>query len=378
MSSSDRISVLVTGLRGIPGVQGGIETHARMLYPLLARLGCKIEVVQRSPYFPRKTRTFWYHGVQLVYVWAPKIPVVETSVHTFLAIVYAAFRRPDILHIHGIGPAFLTPLAKLFRLNVIVTHHTFDYRREKWGRLSRLVFRAGETLGIKFADAVIVVSSDIQAHVRSKYGVEATVIPNGARMPTRASSASGLQAFGIPPHQYVLCVARFESTKRHEDLIDAFDQANTSGWKLVLVGGLQPRDSYVRAMMHRAKSNPDIILTDFQSGMMLREIYSNAGLFVLCSSHEGQPIALLEALSFGIPCLASDIPANRTVPLPAGRLFKVGDVEHLKELIELEITGGGKEVDWHEVREKIRADFDWKTVARKTCEVYRSVDGQVE
>ena len=47
---------MVLGLRGILAVQGGIETHARMLYPLLAHLGCDVEIIQRSPYYPRKSR----------------------------------------------------------------------------------------------------------------------------------------------------------------------------------------------------------------------------------------------------------------------------------------------------------------------------------
>jgi hypothetical protein len=43
------LRIMVAGLRGLINVQGGIETHARMLYPLLARIGCEKEIVQRSP-----------------------------------------------------------------------------------------------------------------------------------------------------------------------------------------------------------------------------------------------------------------------------------------------------------------------------------------
>jgi hypothetical protein len=45
-----RLRIMVLGLRGVIDVQGGIETHARRLYPLLARLGCDVEIVQRSAY----------------------------------------------------------------------------------------------------------------------------------------------------------------------------------------------------------------------------------------------------------------------------------------------------------------------------------------
>jgi len=45
--------------------------------------------------------------------------------------------------------------------------------------------------------------------------------------------------------------------------------------------------------------------------------------------YEGLPIALLEAMSYGLSVLVSDIPANKEVELPAHRYFKCGDVEDL-------------------------------------------------
>ena len=50
-------------------------------------------------------------------------------------------------------------------------------------------------------------------------------------------------------------------------------------------------------------------------GESLKELYSHAGLFVLPSSHEGLPITLLEAMSYNIDTLVSDIPANLAVGL---------------------------------------------------------------
>ena len=110
---------MVLGLRGVVDVQGGIETHARHLYPLLTRLGCDVEVIQRSPYFPGRRRRRW-HGVALRYLWSPMKPGLETAVHSLLGVLYAILKRPDILHLHAIGPALMTPLARLGGLRVVV------------------------------------------------------------------------------------------------------------------------------------------------------------------------------------------------------------------------------------------------------------------
>lgn len=42
--------IVVTGTRGIPGIQGGVETHCEELYPLIADKQHEIIVVRR-PYY---------------------------------------------------------------------------------------------------------------------------------------------------------------------------------------------------------------------------------------------------------------------------------------------------------------------------------------
>ncbi len=46
--------------------------------------------------------------------------------------LYAAIKRPDVLHIHAIGPMIMTPFARLLGLKVVVTNHGPDYDRQKW------------------------------------------------------------------------------------------------------------------------------------------------------------------------------------------------------------------------------------------------------
>jgi glycosyltransferase involved in cell wall biosynthesis len=154
---SSPIRVMVLGLRGVPDVQGGIETHCRKLYPPLARLGCRVEVIQRSRYFQGRRRRRW-HRVKLTYLWAPRGSGLETAVHSLLGVLYAAVVRPDILHLHAVGPGVLAPIARACGLRVVVTHHAADYRREKWGPLARFLLRAGERFGMRGANRPIVVS----------------------------------------------------------------------------------------------------------------------------------------------------------------------------------------------------------------------------
>jgi len=105
--------------------------------------------------------------------------------------------------------------------------------------------------------------------------------------------------------------------------------------------------------------------------------YSNAGLFVLPSYYEGLPIALLEALSYGLPVLVSDIPAHREFPLPEFRFFKPGNIGQLaKKMVELFKLGISEE-EKERIRTVLLRDYNWDKIARDTFEVYKNVMGKL-
>ncbi len=366
--------VMFLGLRGFPQVQGGVEAHAEHLCPWLVEMGCEVTVIVRSSYMTAETGDVW-RGVRFVRVWAPQSKGLEAVVHTFLGVLVAAVRRPDILHIHAIGPALMTPLARLLGLKVVVTHHGPDYDRQKWGTFAKWVLRTGECWGMRWSNARIVISQVIRRLVREKHGVDSALIPNGVVLPVLPQGRATLDAFGLEPERYVVLVSRLVPEKRHFDLIEAFRRAALPGWKLAIVGASDHPDAYVQGLLDAAKATPGVVCTGFQSGPALAELFGHAGLFVLPSSHEGLPIALLEALSYGLPVIASDIPANREVGLPPEHYFPLGDVaalaQRLRECAARPLTTGDREARRLWVGER----YDWRAIARQTLDVYRAALG---
>jgi len=366
------VRILVLGVRGIPNVQGGIETHAVELYQRLAKLGCEVEVVVRSPFVPKETRNFG--AIRIRRLWSPRTTGFEALTHSILGVLYAAIVRPDVLHIHAIGPALVTPLARMLGLRVIVTHHGPDYERDKWGPSARRALKIGELLGVRFSNALIVVSKVIAETIRTRFGCDCDVIPNGTVTPTLQTGTEEIEQYGLVRGRYFLQVSRLVPEKRQLDLIRAFQAAKCPGWKLVLVGGIGA-DDYSRQVGEAAKA-AGVVLTGFKNGTKLQQIYSHAGAFVLPSSHEGLPIAMLEALSYGLPVLASDIPANLEVGLPPGSYFPVGNVEVLSERLTA-MAGITENPATREARRRWVADtYNWEPIARQTYSVYRRVLAQ--
>lgn len=368
------MKIAVLGTRGFPDVQGGIEKHCEKLYPLIANLGCKVTVFARTPYIQKEKRRKEWNKVQFIYLCCPRLKFLEAITHTFLGILKAKFISADILHIHAIGPSLLVPFAKILGLRVLVTHHGFDYQRKKWPRPAKWILQLGEFLGIKFADQVITVSKYIKNTLQQKYKQKDLVfIPNGIDMPESLPPDKTLQKYGLQTKKYVFVVSRFVPEKGLHDLIEAYKRIDNPEFKLVVAGAADHQTSYSRQLKKQAEE-ANVILSGFISGKPLQELYSNAGLFVLPSYHEGLPIVLLEALSYGLPVLASDILQNKEISLPACRYFPVGNIAVLSKKMQKLFNCRISAEEQTKQKTFLNQNYNWSKIAQQTFKIYKKIE----
>ncbi len=361
------MKITVTGTRGIPDILGGVETHCQELYPLLVQRGFDIGVIRRTEYCKDKDISS-YQGVKLYNIDSPKSKSFEAIIHTFKAVYSSKFKhKANIVHIHAIGPAILTPFARLLGLKVVFTHHGADYDRDKWGFLAKTMLRIGEGLGAVFANEVIVISNVINQSLKEKYNRQnCRLIYNGVPKPEILPSAAYLQSLNLESKKYLFAMGRFVPEKNFDHIIEAFAPLSNMGYKLVFAGDNTIEDEYSIQLKQMAISN-GVILTGFVKGAKLQELLSNAALFILPSSHEGLPIALLEAMSYDLPALVSDIPANLEVGLPSDSYFEVGNVGQLREKIKHFIESPKASMQYD------MSKYDWQTIADQVAEVYISL-----
>jgi glycosyltransferase involved in cell wall biosynthesis len=271
-----------------------------------------------------------------------------------------------------VGPAIVTPLARLLGLRVVVTHHGADYDRDKWGGFARWVLRCGERVGMRYSHARIAISKVIVDLIRANYARDADLIPNGVSAARRETDSGLVRRYDLEPGRYFLQVGRLVPEKRQLDLIHAFAAAAPSGWKLAVVGGLDS-GPYSSALKAAAARCAGVVLTGFLNGVALAQLYSHAGAFILPSSHEGLPIVLLEALSYGLPVLASNIPAHLELDLDESDYFPVGDIAALSRgLTRLAQTPQDDATRDARIR-WVAAAFDWERIAAQTLAVYQRV-----
>lgn len=360
------MKIVVTGTRGIPAIMGGVETHCEELFPRVVALGYDVTVMRRSSYVA-DSLTEW-HGVKLVDIPTPRKKAFEAIVHTVRAVIAARRLGADVVHIHAIGPALVTPLARLLGMKVVFTHHGPDYDRDKWGTAAKMMLRLGEMLGCRFANRVIVISDVIRNLIASKHGRTkgVSLIYNGVPAADKCHFPEYFSELGITEGNYVLGMSRFVPEKNLHHLIEAFSRVKSEGLKLVIAGDSDFPDEYSEGLKRQARE-AGVVLTGFVKGQKLHSLLTNARCFVLPSSHEGLPIALLEAMSYGLPVIVSDIPANLEVGLPDKCYFPVGDIDALASRLSVLCEDPLARIDYD------MAKYDWDHIAKEVSDVYRSL-----
>lgn len=141
-----------------------------------------------------------------------------------------------------------------------------------------------------------------------------------------------------PKEKRLLAVGRLHEQKGLDLLLQAWApvEKNHPDWSLRIVGEGRQRDALGHQIERLGLHH--VVLAGKQDDMV--QEYAEASLFVLSSRYEGLPLALIEAMWCGVPCIAFDCPHGPAELLAEDRGFLVfnGDIRALSAQIEYVIT----------------------------------------
>ena len=363
-SSQQCLRIAIIGSRGLGSHYGGIETMLDGLCPELARLGHRIDVYGRTAMTASQ-------GVRAIRVAAPAGKHAENLARSTHALL-RAMGRYDVIHFQAIGPGILSAATRLCGQPSLVTVHGLDHRRAKWGGLARRCLALAERTLVANASAISVVSESLRQYFDAEHGIACAFIPNGATPRVRVAPGALLAAHGLVPGRYCLFASRLTPEKACHDLIAAFNTL-PSDMRLVVAGGTGA-PAYLAAL--RAMADPArICFIGHRSGAELAELFSSAYAFILPSHLEGMSMALLEAVSYGLPVLASGIEENRAVLGAAGFYFPAGDVPALHAALAHLIAHPTQAATAARQIAALRQP-NWREVAQRYDALYRAVCAQ--
>ena len=353
-------TIAVIGTRGFPGIQGGVESHSYHLYTHMR--DARVRVYRRRAYLTGQSAQS-FPGIEYVDLPSTRIKGFEAVWHTLLSVLHIMLHRPDVVHIHNIGPGMFAPIIRLMRLPVVLTYHSPNYEHAKWNAPARWLLRQCEKISLRYSNRVIFVNK----YQMEKCGAldKSVFIPNGIDPVTRSTASTFLDKHGIRQGEYLLAVGRLTPEKGLEYLVEAAGRLPQV--QQVVIAGASDHDSAYRELLESLDVNKKVIFTGFTSGEDLRQLYSHARLFVLPSVNEGFPMVLLEAMAYGLPILCSDIPGTRQVDLPEHDYFTVRDVDSLCNAITRHLAAPNT-FQHYELKH-----YDWQSIASQVQQQYSLV-----
>jgi len=321
-----------------PPYHGGMGNMAYSYALGLSRMGHQVDVF--CPAFCKVEREieapFRIHRLK---------PWGKVRNSAFLPQLFTRLGGFDIVNLHYpfYGGAEVVYLMKLFRrsrFKLVVTFHMDNFGTGIMGLLFRMNAAHLTPLILRSADRIIVTSFDYAANsaaakVFKEAGERFVEIPPGVdteRFKPADKSISLLSRYGIKKEEKIVLFVggldRAHSFKGIDFLLDAWRVFDHSGTRLLIVGEGDLKKEYVRRAIHLGISE-SVIFADPVDDQKLSEYYNMADLLVLPSmnSCEAFGIVIIEAMSCGVPVIASDLPGVRKAVQngSSGLVFRIGD-----------------------------------------------------
>lgn len=315
--------------------------------------------------------------LSVVLDWGPSV------MHAHLSVAVSVARWIRLLT----GVPLVTSLHNLsYEPEILATYRFPDAGRHQLARLLECV------VSNAVDDAVVAVGEAVAESARRNLGIDPAklvVVRNpvdfGALDAQPATSRATLsERLGVPGNgPWVVMTGRVTPQKATLDAVEAFGllMREQPDARLIVAGGLTD-EVYVAQVRERVaalglEANVFLVGPRKEVAAVLR----CADAYLLASRYEGLPLALVEAVGMGAPCVVSDIPSNLEIVRAGwnGAVFPVGDVGALADSLASVLAG--RQTFGAGALERMQDARERFSVGRSTeqlLEVYRRVAARAE
>jgi glycosyltransferase involved in cell wall biosynthesis len=266
-------------------------------------------------------------------------------------------RGIDVVHSHGKGAGIYARALHLLS-GVKAIHTLHGIHDGAYGRFGRFFYRMYEKCGLFFTNALICVSpSEFQQFI-SMVGDNKKIhtILNGTE-PYEGELAS-------PRSNKIVIVARFTYQKNIDEVLDIAEAMPEHCFEIF--GDGEDFLRIQRALDSRAIGN--VVLHGAVTNV--RDVIADASVFLSTARWEGLPLAPLEAMSVGVPVVASFVPGNKDAVIDgeSGFLYPLGDIGDAKEkILKAKLINRGR------VREVHKKYFATNRMCAATASIYSAI-----
>lgn len=355
-------------------VLGGAQRQVQQLGPLLEHRGVAVTVVTRRP--PGAPLRAAEPGVELRRLRVPPIGAAASVVYTAHGAVVLSHLRPDVIHVHDLlSPATAALIASARSPRPVVAKVLSTGLGGDIDRLLQKPFGARRLalMARRFAAFVCLseeVEQELAAHGVSRERLHR--IPNGVdtrrfRPPAADERERQRRQLAIPDNAVVaLYCGRLAPVKRPTLLVEA---ARAAGAHLVIAGAGSER-SRLKAL---ATPENGVRLIDTVDDPL--PLYHAADVYVSASTTEGMSGAVLEAMSSGLPIVASPASGMSELVMPSTGFIAADEgAESLgRALAALVEDGDMRARKGRAARELVASRYSLDSTADMLVELYRDL-----
>lgn len=273
------------------------------------------------------------------------IVFVKGSVDVFPLRAYLAGKVAGVRRIYGIEHITVEPMPPK-----VVGSGLWNLTRRLAGYRARYIMTYVSRIWLAgmLCNRTICVSHAIRERLIHEYGFcpERTVtIANGVNLKhfdiaDKKSLNRGSPHLNIDPHETVIvCLARLVPRKRIDVLLEALSILTKDGisYKCLIVGS-GPLECELRERPGVLGISEHVDFVGYAGDV--RPYLSVANIYVAPSDKEGLPLTLIEAMAFGLPCIATNIAGHNEVVIngSTGLLIPPGAPREMAEAIKYLMT----------------------------------------
>ncbi len=361
----------------------GIGYYTYNLSKKLIEVGHKVVVITRGSWIKNQREVF--EDIEIIRTpFIPIYPFYLSLQKLFVSKVFKLLESEiDVVHIHSPLPPYIKTTHP-----VILTIHTPMLSDNNYINIksiyslltkisARFVSFPLELKHIKSSNIITTVSKSVAQELK-EYGLkldEVSVIPNGVDEKLFYPSKKGSEN----DKKYIMYAGRID---REKGVFDLAESAKTickqrADISFIIAGNGRDFNKLKRKIKKTGLQNKFILLGQIEKNQMIK-LYQNAALFILPSYHEGLPTVLLEAMSCGLPIIATDVRGNRDL-ISNGENGLLIPPKNPKKMAETIITllEDQKLIERlsKNARKTIIEKYTWNAIFNKFLKCYESLAG---
>lgn len=351
-----------------PFITGGMQKHSRLLIEALSKYE-DLHITVLHPHTETIFNSPQITEIKLAPISTDKNYLLET--YRYSQRVEASLKklRPDIIYAQGLS---VWAGSKQFSDRLIINPHGLEpYQALGWkNRLIAIPFKWIFNYLFSHAAKIISLGGKLSEIINqnSANTDQLVVLPNAINLPSTAVSLLRNPASPVK----VLFLARFAANKGIDILFNAIDQLAASGQLSKFefrLGGKGPLYEHYLSMPRPA----NVELLGFVKDEEIDRLYQQNDLFVLPTLFEGMPTVVLEAMSWKMPIIVSDVGATaEQVDQTNGYLIPPGSTDALvKALLDFAASSASTKIAMGEASyQRVTELFTWDAVAFKHRELF--------